>query len=582
MGIVFITVSNLFAIYPAQITRFTIDYVSSSYQKYSIVKDTNLKDLLFSSYSKVFLFFFLIIIVSTLLKGLFMFFMRQTIIIMSRLIEFDMKNEVFKKYQALDLPFYRKNNTGDLMARISEDVSQVRMYTGPAIMYSINLIVLFILVIAAMVNISPILTFYVLLPLPFLSFGVYYVSNKINAKSKLIQKQVSTLSTFVQEAFSGIRVIKAFNREAHSVNELKNESEKYKELSLSLVRTDALFQPVITLLIGLSSIFTIYVGGLEAIKGNITLGNIAEFVIYVNMLVWPVTAIGWVSSIIQKAAASQTRINEFLDTKSSIQNDTSINTIVNGKIEFKNVSFTYPDSRIVALKNVSFIINKGETLAVIGKTGSGKSTIAALVCGLYSNFEGEILIDDKPIKQQNIYDLRKQIGYVPQDVFLFSDSIKNNIAFGFEDAKINLNTEKIIQAAKDACVYENIIAFADGFDTKIGERGVTLSGGQKQRLSIARAIIKNPELLIFDDCLSAVDTETESKILKNLKHIMKGKTSILISHRVSTVKNATNIIVIEDGEIVEKGSHAKLTENKGVYYNLYQSQLLKNEFETIN
>lgn len=582
MGVLFITVSNLFAIYPAQITRFTIDYVGSSYQKYSIIKQTNLSDLLFSSYSKVFLFFFVIIIASTLLKGLFMFFMRQTIIIMSRLIEYDMKNEIFKKYQELDLTFYRKNNTGDLMARISEDVSQVRMYTGPAIMYSINLIVMFILVIATMVNINSTLTFYVLLPLPFLSFGVYYVSNKINKKSKLIQKQVSTLSTFVQEAFSGIRVIKAFNRENYSVNELKTESEKYKELSLSLVKTDALFQPVITLLIGLSSIFTIYIGGLEAIKGNITLGNIAEFVIYVNMLVWPVTAIGWVSSIIQKAAASQTRINEFLDTYPTIQYNHKALTKFNGKIEFKNVSFTYPDSGITALKNVSFVINKGETLAIIGKTGSGKTTIAALICGLYSNFEGSILIDNDPIREINIYDLRKQLGYVPQDVFLFSDSIKNNIAFGFDNSEIDSNMDKIILAAKNACVYENIIAFKEGFETKVGERGVTLSGGQKQRISIARAIIKNPNLLLFDDCLSAVDTETESKILENLKLVMQNKTSVIISHRVSTVKNATTIIVLDNGEILEKGNHLALLERKAFYYSMHNSQLLKEQVETNN
>lgn len=572
-GIIFITVSNLFAVYPAQITRIAIDYVTESNQIHQQFDASNLQQILFKNYTNVFLFFLLLILGSTLLKGVFMFFMRQTIIVMSRLIEYDLKNEIFNHYQQLELGFYKRNNTGDLMARISEDVSQVRMYIGPAIMYSINLIVTFILVISIMLSISPMLTLYVILPLPFLSIGVYAVSSIINKKSEGIQRQISKLSSFTQEAFSGIRVLKAFNREDSSAQAFEEESKKYKFLSLDLVRTDAIFQPLIIVLIGLSTLLTIYIGGLQTINGQISIGNIVEFVLYVNMLTWPVTAIGWVTSIIQRAAASQKRINEFLQTKPQIVNPTEDNMEVKGKVEFKNVSFTYEDSGIKALQNVSFTIEAGESLAIIGKTGSGKSTIASLFCRMYDTSEGQIFIDDKNIKECNLNALRSSIGYVPQEAFLFSDTIANNIAFGLKE---NIQKAGIEQAAKDAAIYDNITNFPDGFNTMVGERGITLSGGQKQRISIARAIVKQPQILLFDDCLSAVDTETEDIILKNLARIMKGKTTLIISHRVSSVKQASHIIVLDNGKIVEEGSHNELlSNNKGVYKQLYEAQLME-------
>lgn len=572
-GIIFITASNLFAVYPAQITRIAIDYVTESNQIHEQFDGSNLQIVLFKNYTTIFLFFLLLILVSTLLKGLFMFFMRQTIIVMSRLIEYDLKNEIFNHYQQLELEFYKRNNTGDLMARISEDVSQVRMYIGPAIMYSINLIVTFILVVSIMLSISPMLTFYVILPLPFLSLGVYGVSSIINKKSEGIQKQVSKLSSFTQEAFSGIRVLKAFNREGSSAQAFEAESKKYKFLSLDLVRTDAVFQPLIIILIGLSTLLTIYIGGLQTINGQISIGNIVEFVLYVNMLTWPVTAIGWVTSIIQRASASQKRINEFLQTKSQIINPTEEKMEVIGKVEFKNVSFVYEDSGIKALQNVSFTIEAGESLAIIGKTGSGKSTIASLFCRMYDTTEGQIIIDNKNISEWNLNVLRSSIGYVPQEAFLFSDTISNNIAFGIKE---NMQLSKIEQAAKDAAIYDNITSFPNGFNTMVGERGITLSGGQKQRISIARAIIKYPQILLFDDCLSAVDTETEDAILKNLARIMKRKTTLIISHRLSSVKQASHIIVLDNGRVVEEGSHSELlNHNKGVYKQLYEAQLIE-------
>ncbi len=574
-GILFITVSNLFAVYPAQITRIAIDYVAESNQIHQQFDASNLQQILFKNYTHVFLFFLLLILGSTLLKGLFMFFMRQTIIVMSRLIEYDLKNEIFNHYQQLELGFYKRNNTGDLMARISEDVSQVRMYIGPAIMYSINLIVTFVLVISIMLSISPMLTLYVILPLPFLSIGVYAVSSVINKKSEGIQRQISKLSSFTQEAFSGIRVLKAFNREDSSAKAFEEESKKYKFLSLDLVRTDAVFQPLIIILIGLSTLLTIYIGGLQTINGQISIGNIVEFVLYVNMLTWPVTAIGWVTSIIQRASASQKRINEFLQTKPQIVNPTEDKMEVKGKVEFKNVNFTYEDSNIKALQNVSFTIEAGESLAIIGKTGSGKSTIASLFCRMYDTSAGQIFIDNKNIKEWNLNALRSSIGYVPQEAFLFSDTIANNIAFGLKE---NIQKENIEQAAKDAAIYDNITNFPDGFNTLVGERGITLSGGQKQRISIARAIVKQPQILLFDDCLSAVDTETEDTILKNLARLMKGKTTLIISHRVSSVKQASHIIVLDNGRIVEEGSHSKLLfNNNGFYKQLYEAQLMEDD-----
>jgi ATP-binding cassette subfamily B protein len=567
----------LFAIYPAQIIRDAFDEVKY-YLIHNTISDNSLlqKFYHFDNFNSLLLAFGLLVIVLALLKGLFTFLTRQTIIVMSRKIEYDLKNEIFSHYQDLDMLFYKQNNTGDLMNRISEDVSKVRMYLGPGIMYSINLLILFVLVIYTMLTINTKLTIYVLTPLPILSVLIYIVSNRINKQSMRVQKQQSWLSTLAQETFSGIRVLKSFRKEEMINEKMERESNLYKQYSMDLVKTNALFQPLMILLIGLSTILTIYIGGKEAIKGNITVGNIAEFVIYVNMLTWPVTAIGWVTSIIQRAAASQERINEFLNTKPNIINPTSAPFHFNGKITFKNVSFSYPDSNVKALKNISFEVNKGETLAIIGRTGSGKSTLANLIMRMYDAQSGEILIDDKPIKKINLFDYRASAGVVPQEVFLFSDTIANNIAFGCTD--FIPTKEQIEQAAKDACVYDNIIQFPDKFDTLLGERGVNLSGGQKQRIGIARAIIKNPSLLLFDDCLSAVDTETEEKILQNLERIMKGKTSIIISHRISSIKNADKIIVLENGEIVEQGTHKELLAAQKQYYELFQKQMSEESY----
>jgi ATP-binding cassette subfamily B protein len=533
---------------------------------------------LYDLLAKTLLIFGMIVLALALLKGVFMFFMRQTIIVMSRHIEYDMKNDIYEQYQKLSLAFFKRNNTGDLMARISEDVSRARMYVGPAIMYSINLVVLAVLCIWAMLSVNVELTLYVLLPLPFLSIAIYYVSTMIDQKSEQVQAQLSRLSTFVQETFSGIRVIKAYTREKEMEQEFIKETDTYKNKSMELVRINSLFFPIMLLLIGLSTLLTVYIGGKQAIAGKITSGNIAEFIIYINMLTWPFTAIGWVTSIIQRAAASQRRINEFLFLKPEIENPSSKTTELKGEIVFDKVNFVYPDSGIQALKNVSFKVEPGKSLAVIGRTGSGKSTIAALITRLYDSTDGNIFIDGENIRNMNLYELRKQTGYVPQEVFLFSDSVFNNIAFGIKKESFSGSLKEAVeQAAKDAAVYDNIIDFPSKFDTMLGERGITLSGGQKQRVSIARAIIQNPRILIFDDCLSAVDTETEEKILGNLRRIMKGKTSVIISHRVSSVKDADTIIVLDGGEIIERGTHQDLMQSKGAYYDLYQKQLLEEE-----
>ncbi len=566
------TISVLFAIYPAQLTRITIDYLVESKGLYQVFKESSLQPTLFNELATVFLLFFGLVVISSLVKGMFMFFMRQTIIVMSRHVEFDQKNDVFQHYQKLNLSFYKRNNTGDLMSRISEDVSQVRMYVGPAIMYSINLIVTFILVIIAMLRIDIELTLYTLLPLPVLSYGVYKVSSIINFKSSKIQGQLGKLSTVVQEAFSGIRVLKAFNREKYSAEQFEKESDAYKQLSLNLVKTDAYFQPIIALLIGLSTLLTIYIGGKQAIAGKISIGNIAEFVMYLSMLTWPVTAMGWVTSIIQRAAASQTRINEFLHIKPEIDDSQTQVVSISESIELRNVSFVYPDTGIKALNAVSFELKKGESLGIIGRTGSGKSTLANLLCRLYDPSEGSILIDKIDLTEINLNSYRQCIGYVPQEVFLFSDSIKNNIAFGLKEDLIS--EHKIHEAAKQAVVYDSIDAFPDKFEARLGERGITLSGGQKQRVSIARALIKSPALLIFDDCLSAVDTETEAAILYNLRQEMKNKFSVIISHRVSSVSAADKIIVLDEGKVCEQGSHTELLAAKGVYHDLYRKQLV--------
>ncbi len=578
MGILFVTISNLFAIFPAQIIRHALDVVVQTISVYNLFYGFEMQSPLGDLLDKTLLIFGMVVISLALLKGVFMFFMRQTIIVMSRHIEYDLKNDIYEQYQRLSLAFFKRNNTGDLMARISEDVSRARMYVGPAVMYSINLVVLAVLCIWAMLSVNVELTLFVLLPLPFLSIAIYYVSTMIDQKSEQVQAQLSRLSTFVQETFSGIRVIKAYTREKEMEQEFVKETNEYKDKSMELVRINSLFFPIMLLLIGLSTLLTIYIGGKQVIAGKITSGNIAEFIIYINMLTWPFTAVGWVTSIIQRAAASQRRINEFLLQKPEIENPSSQPTEVKGEIVFDNVSFVYPDSGIQALKNVSFKVEPGKSLAVIGRTGSGKSTIAALITRLYDTTQGNLFIDGKNIRESNLYELRKQTGYVPQEVFLFSDNVFNNIAFGIKKESFTGNLKEAVeQAAKDAAVYDNIMDFPAKFDTMLGERGITLSGGQKQRVSIARAIIQNPRILIFDDCLSAVDTETEEIILGNLRRIMKGKTSIIISHRVSSVKDADTIIVLDGGEIIERGTHQDLMQSKGAYYELYQKQLLEEE-----
>ncbi len=573
LGILFVVVSNIFAIIPAQVVRYSFDLIKESLDRYRLYDGLEAQTGVYDSFATSIFFYGLLIVVLALLRGVFLFFMRQTIIVMSRLIENDLKNDIYKHYQELPLSFYRRNSTGDLMARISEDVNKVRMYLGPVIMYGINLVVLFTLVVGYMISVSPRLTLFVLLPLPVLSVSIYYVNSIIERKSDQIQKQLSGLTTFVQEAFSGIRVLKSYVREQDSVDRFTKESNDYKQKSVDLAFVDSLFFPLIMFLVGLSTIITIYVGGIEVMKGSITTGVIAEFVIYVNMLTWPVTSLGWITSLTQRAAASQARINEFLNTKNDIVSKKDIQKDIAGHIVFDKVDFIYPDSGIHALREVSFEIHPGETLAIVGNTGSGKSTIANLLLRLYDVTNGKITVDGIDVRDYNIQHLRSQTGYVPQDVFLFSDTIRANIAFGVE----NLPEEKMLQAAKDAAVYENILRFPNGFDTKLGERGITLSGGQKQRVSIARALAREPKILILDDSLSAVDTTTENTILNALHRIMENRTSIIISHRVSSVKLADKILVLDDGAIVQLGTHEELIAQEGEYRSLYEKQLQSEE-----
>lgn len=569
LGLLWVIISNVFQILPAQMVRYSIDLVMDNIRIYRSFDNSLSQQNFFNIFAKGILIYALLILGMALLRGFFLYLVRQTLIVMSRHVEYDLKNEIFEHYQALPLSFYRKNNTGDLMNRISEDVNRVRMYLGPSIMYGLTLITLFLMLIPIMFSISVKLTIYALLPLPILSISIFYVNNIIEHRSELIQKSQSRLSTFVQEAFSGIRVIKSFTRELESVENFTKESNEYKRQSLKLTKVQALFFPLIMGLIGLSTVFTVYAGSVEVINGSLTFGNIAEFIIYVNLLTWPVTSLGWTSSLVQRAEASQKRINEFLKTQTDIISEKDLKRVLVGKIEFDNVSFTYPDTGIRALKNISFSINPGESLAIIGTTGSGKSTISNLIARLYDVTEGEVRIDDIAVKQYNLTVLRSQLGIVPQDVFLFSDTIFNNIAFGLKEP----NEDKIVQAAKDADVYDNIMSFPSTFATRVGERGITLSGGQKQRVSIARAIAREPKILILDDALSAVDTKTENTILNSMKKIMQGRTSIIISHRVSSAKLANKIIVLNDGEVVEEGTHEQLLTRDGVYKELYEKQM---------
>ena len=566
LGIIITIISQIFSL-------FTPKLISRSFKAIESYSKTNLENN--SIIINELLHNILLIIVTTIIAGFLTFLMRQTLIVMSRHIEFDLKNEVFRQYENLTQNFYKQNRTGDLMNRISEDVGKVRMYVGPAVMYTINTFIRFTIVIIYMYNVSPLLTLYTLLPLPFLSYAIFRISSLINIKSTVFQQYLSKISSFTQEVFSGIRVIKAYSLEKIYQKNLVDLSMESKEKSLDLAKVQSLFGPLMLALIGMSNLVVIYFGGMMYINGSIkSIGTIAEFILYVNMLTWPVASLGWVSSMVQEAEASQKRINEFLKIVPEIQNNCQEPTEIKGTIEFKNVNFKYEDTNIVALEDISFVVNKGETLAILGKTGSGKSSIIALISRMYDTSGGTILIDGKPIKDVHLFDLRNSIGVVPQDAFLFSDSIKNNIKFGNEKA----TDEEVIEAAKKAVVHDNIINFKNQYDTILGERGITLSGGQKQRVSIARALIKNPKIILLDDCLSAVDTETEEAILNNLLDFCKDKTTIIVSHRVSSAKNADKIIIIDEGKIIQQGSHNQLVNEDGYYKALYWKQLSEKDF----
>lgn len=560
IGILITIVSKIFLLFTPELIGSSIDVVNEYLQGEVSDIATVKKELLIN---------IVYIIGAALITGILTFFMRQTIINVSRYIEYDLKNEIYKHYQVLPLKFYKNNRTGDLMNRISEDVGRVRMYVGPAIMYSINTITLFAISIGFMYKQAPLLTLYTIIPLPILSFIIYKLSKEIHKRSTIVQQYLSHLSSSTQESFSGISIIKAYGLETITSKNFHDLSETSKQKQLNLVKVNAFFFPMMILLIGISNLIVIYVGGLQYIHGDISLGVITKFIIYVNMLTWPVATVGWVTSIVQQAEASQKRINEFLKITPEITNTAQEPSNIIGDIEFKNVHYTYNDTNIEALKGISFKLEHGKTLAIIGKTGSGKSTILDLIGRLYDIDKGELLINQKPIDKLHLTSLRDSIGYVPQDAFLFSDTIKNNIKFGKEDA----TDQEVIQAAKYAQVHNNIMGFSKGYDTVLGERGITLSGGQKQRISIARAIIKDPKILLFDDSLSAVDTETEEQILKHLQDLAQGKTTIIVSHRVSSVKNADQIIVLDDGNIVQSGNHESLINTDGYYKNLYLKQL---------
>ncbi|SHM47122.1 ABC transporter ATP-binding protein [Flavobacterium xinjiangense] len=565
LGIIFTIIAQIFSLFTPKLISKSFKVIES-FSKDKNVAISVIREELISN--------ILLIIATTIIAGFLTFLMRQTLIVMSRHIEFDLKNEVFRQYENLSQNFYKQNRTGDLMNRISEDVSKVRMYVGPAVMYTINTFIRFTIVIVYMYNVSPRLTLYTILPLPLLSYCIFKLSSEINKRSTIFQQYLSKVSSFSQEIFSGIRVIKAYSLEDQHQNNMVNLANESKSKSLNLAKVQSLFGPLMLALIGISNLVVIYFGGLMYIDGTIkSIGTIAEFILYVNMLTWPVASLGWVSSMVQEAEASQKRLNEFLKIEPEIKNNNPNKSVIEGTISFENVSYTYEDTNIEALKNVTFTVKKGETLAILGKTGSGKSTISSLISRLYDVTGGKINIDGNEISTVNLYDLRNSIGIVPQDAFLFSDSIKNNIKFGKENA----TDEEVESAAKNAVVHDNIIGFNKQYDTILGERGITLSGGQKQRVSIARAIIKNPPILLFDDCLSAVDTETEEAILNNLSEICKDKTTIIVSHRVSSAKNADNIIILEDGKIIQQGSHNQLINQEGYYASLYLKQLSEKE-----
>lgn len=569
LGIFFVTGANYFSILIPQKIREALDLVQD---KIHLFKDTQAagQGALMDQLGHALLMFGLIVTGFAIVKGIMMYYMRQTLIVMSRLIEYDMRKEIFGHLQTLDQNYLRSHQTGDIMARISEDVSKVRDYLGPGLLYGINLVTLFAMTIYAMLKVDVKLTMYALLPLPFLSVSIYYVSNIINKKSAAIKAQLSTLNSTAQEAYSGIRVIKSYVKEAQFTEFFKDQSEEYKRRSLELAKIEAYFQPLMVLLISLSTLLVVLIGGFQVYDGKLTAGNIAEFILYVNMLTWPVTAIGWIASVIQEAEASQARINQIMDQKSGIQNTNSQVYPIHGDIEFKNVTFIYPNSGVIALQNVNFTLKKGQRMAIMGKTASGKTTIAELLSRMFDVTEGQILIDGKDIRQHNLSIIRDRISCVPQDVFLYSDTVAANIAFGKPDATM----DEIQMYAEFASVKDDIEKLPEQFETMVGERGVTLSGGQKQRISIARAFIKKPDIVILDDALSAVDTSTEQSILSFFDHSLRDKTTIVITHRANNLLNYDKILVLDNGKIAEQGTHEELIRNEGFYQSVYQQQMM--------
>ncbi|MDR2122997.1 MAG: ABC transporter ATP-binding protein/permease [Flavobacteriaceae bacterium] len=560
-GVGFIILSNFLTIYPVKFVGKAVDIIVETLTQQ---KDQDVNTLL-----KQLVLYGGIIVLAPIISGIMKFYMRQTLIVASRKIEFELKNNIYKQYQILSVSFFKKSKIGDLMNRISEDVVNVRQYLGPGIMYSINLVVMLLIMLLYMLASDPVMTVCSLLPLPFLSYFIYKQSTIINKKTKMVQSKQSELSSFVQDSFSGIRVLKSFTKEEYSISKYVIKSNEYRKKSLSLATTEAFFSPIMLLIIGLSNIFILYVGGQRYIDGKVNVGTITDFFLYLNILIWPFTALGWVTSMTRRAEASMERINDFLTVKEEIKNTNSENYPIKGKIRFENVSYTYPNTGIKALENISFEINPGETVALMGKTGSGKSTVALLLERLIEPDSGIIYIDDKPLQEHNLELIRKEIGYVPQESFLFSDTIFNNIAYGIE----NPTLEQVKKYAKKAEIHSSIMEFKEQYRTEVGERGVTLSGGQKQRISISRALIKNPAIFLFDDSLSAVDTETEEKILTNIENDIDVKTTIIITHRVSAAKNSNKIIVLEQGKLTETGTHKELLSTGGFYSELYKKQI---------
>ena len=574
LGILFVAASNYFRAWQPQVIREALDYVLEQLKAYQSADGAE-KEVILSALNGALFRFGGLVVILALVMGIFMYFMRQTIIVMSRLIEYDQRKEIYDHYQHLDKGFYKRNSTGDMMSRITEDVNKVRMYLGPALLYGINLVTLFIMVIYAMLKVDVRLTLYSLLPLPILSLSIYYVSRMIERRSQSIQAKLSQLTGIVQEVFSGIRVVKSYTQERAFEKHFAKESEDYKLKNMSLALVEAMFVPLMMVLIGISTILVIFVGGLQVFDDTITTGNIAEFVIYINMLTWPVTSIGWIASIVQQANVSQGRINEFLDSKPSIQNTGTVKDPIKGQVTFDHVSFTYPDSGIKAIIDVSFTIQAGQKVAIIGRTASGKSTIADLMLRMYDPTSGQILLDGVPLKDYDLASLRSNLAYVPQDVFLFSDTIEENIRFGSPKATL----PQVEQYARHAAVYEDIMGLPEGFKTRIGERGITLSGGQKQRISIARALIKNPDCVILDDSLSAVDTHTEHAIIDFLNRELAQKTALIITHRILGMLDYDLILVLDHGRLVEQGTHDQLIARQGLYYELWQQQQINSYLE---